>query len=162
LGLLRYIDLAFVQTLDQILRREIDDLDIVGPVEHAVGHGLADADPRDLGNDVIQALDMLDVEGRKNVDAGCDDLLDVEVALGVPAAGRIGVRELVDEYELRAALKDPIEIHLGQQVSLVVDLLPRYLLETFEESLGLAPPVGFDDANDNIDPVAPPGLSGQQ
>ena len=155
LGLLRDIDLALVQPLDQVLGREIDDLDIVGLVEHAVGHGLAHAYPRDLGNDVVQALDMLDIEGREHVDAGGDQLLDVEIALGMPAAGRVGVSELVDQYELRAALEDRVEIHLGQQVTLVVDLLPRDHFETFEQGLGLAPSMGLDDADDDIDPLAP-------
>ena len=132
LGLLRHIDLALVQTLDQILGRKIDDLDIVGLVENAVGHGLAHANPGDLGDDVVEALDMLDIKRRKNVDAGGDDLLDIEIALGMPAAGCVGVGELVDENQLRAALQDRVEIHLGQEVTLVVDLLPRNHLETFE------------------------------
>jgi hypothetical protein len=43
----------------------------------------------------------------------------------MPAAGRVGVSELVDQYELRAALENRVKIHLGQQVTLVVDLLSR-------------------------------------
>ena len=76
------------------------------------------------GDDVVQALDMLDIERREDIDAGGDQLLDIEVALGVPAAGGVGVGELVDENELRAALQDRVEIHLGQEVALVFDLLP--------------------------------------
>ncbi len=89
-------------------------------------------------------------------------LLDVEIALGVPAAGRVGMGEFVDQYELRAALEDRVEIHLGQQVTLVVDLLPRDHFETFEQGLGLAPAMRLDDANDDIDPLTPLGLSRQQ
>src|SRR5262249_49010056 len=53
------------------------------------------------------------------------------------------------------ALQDRVEIHLGQQVTLVVDLLPRDLLEIFEQGLGLLPSMGLDDADDDIDPFAP-------
>ena len=124
LGLLRHIDLALAQALDQILGGEIDDLDVVRLVEDAVGHRLAHADPGDPGDDVVQALDVLDVERREDVDAGGDQLLDIEIALGMPAAGGVGVREFVDEHELRAALQDRVEIHLGQEMALVFDLLP--------------------------------------
>src|SRR5262249_55568176 len=91
-----------------------------------------------------------------------NDLLDVEIALGVPAAGSIGVRELVNQYELRTAPEDRVEVYLGQLVTLVVDLPPRDLFETFEQDLGLAPPMRLDNPDNNIDPVAPPGLSRQQ
>ena len=56
----------------------------------------------DLGHDIVQAFDMLDVERRVDVDAVRQDFLDVEVALGMAAAGRVGVGELVDEDQRRA------------------------------------------------------------
>src|SRR5438270_10040163 len=103
LGLLRHIDLTLAQTLDQIFGREIDDLDIVGLVEDAVGHRLAHPYPGDLGNDVVQALDMLDVERGEDVNPSGDDLLDIEITFGVAAAGGVGMGELVDKNELRPA-----------------------------------------------------------
>ena len=112
LGLLGHIDLAFLQPLDQIVGREVDQLDRVGAVEDRVGHGLAHAHMGDLGDDVVQALDMLDVDGGVDVDAGRQQLLDIEIALGVAAAGRIGMGELVDQRDLRAARDDGVEVHL--------------------------------------------------
>ena len=41
LGLLGDVDLALLQALDQVVGREIDQLDRVGAVEHRVGNGLA-------------------------------------------------------------------------------------------------------------------------
>src|SRR5207248_10859361 len=38
-------------------------------------------------NDVVEALDVLNVEGCEDIDARGDQLLDVEIALGMPAAG---------------------------------------------------------------------------
>ena len=75
-------------------------------VEDRVGHRLAHADAGDLGDHVVQALDVLDVDRRVDVDAGGEQLLDVEIALGMPAARRVGVGELVDQHELRPALQD--------------------------------------------------------
>ena len=121
LGLGRDIDLALAQPLDQVVGREIDHLDLVGAVEDAVRHGLAHADMGDLRDDVVEALDMLDVERRVDVDAGSEQLLDVEIALGMAAAGDVGVRELVDQNEFRPAREDGVEIHLLEHVVLIVD-----------------------------------------
>ena len=76
--------------------REVDELDCIGAVEDGIGHRFADAHASDLRDDVVEALDVLDVEGRIDVDAAIEQLLDVEIALGVPASRRVRVRELVD------------------------------------------------------------------
>ena len=70
LGLLGDVDLALLQTLDQIVGRQVDQLDGVGAIEDGVGHGLAHAHVRDLRDHVVQALDVLDVDRRVDVDAG--------------------------------------------------------------------------------------------
>ena len=54
---------------------------------------------------------MLDVQRRIDVDAGAEQLLDIHVALRMPAAGGIGVGQLVDQNELRTALEDRVEVH---------------------------------------------------
>ena len=46
---------------------------------------------------------MLDVDGRVDVDAGGQQLLDVQLALGMAAARGVGVGELVDQHQLPAA-----------------------------------------------------------
>ena len=104
LGLLGNVDLAFLEALDQVVGRQVDELDGVGAVEDGVGHGLAHAHARDLRHDVVQALDVLDVDGGVDVDAGVQQLLDVLVALGMPAAGDVGVGELVDQDQARPPL----------------------------------------------------------
>ena len=105
----------------QVFRRQVDHLDIVGAVDDRIRHRLAHPDAGDLGDDVVQAFEMLDVERGVDVDAGGQQLLDIHIALGMAAAGRVGVRELVDQHELRAALQDGVEIHLRQHAALVID-----------------------------------------
>ena len=119
LGLLGDVDLALFQALDQVVGGEVDELDGVGAIEDRVRHGLAHADTGDLRHDVVQAFDVLDVERRVDVDALAQQLFDVEIALGVPAAGDIGVGELVDERQVRAARDQGVEIHLLERVILV-------------------------------------------
>ena len=162
LGLLRNIHLAFVQAVDQIVGREIDDLDVVRCFENAVGYGFAHADARDAGDDVVQALDMLDVERCEDIDAGGDQLLDIKIALGMTASRRVAVRQLVDQHELRATLEDRVEVHFGEAVAFVVDLAAGNDFEAGEQRLGLATTVGFDDTNNDIDPLAPLRLRRKQ
>ena len=147
------VDLALLQALDQVVGGDVDDLDVVGAVDDRVGYGLADADAGDLGDDVVEALDVLDVDGGVDIDAGGEQLLDVEVALGVAAAGGVGVGKLVDEDEFRAAHKESFEIHLLEHPALVVDLAPRDHLEAAHQRSGLGAAVGFDDADHDIDAV---------
>ena len=85
---------------------------ISAAVEHAVRHRLAHPDAGDLGDDVVQALEVLDVHRGPDVDAGRQQLLDVLPALRVPAAGRVAVGELVDQRQLRAAREQRVEVHL--------------------------------------------------
>ena len=110
-----------LRPLDQVVGRDVDHLDVVGALEDRVRHRLAHPDAGDPGDDVVQALDVLDVQRRVDVDAGGEQLLDVLVALGVAAAGGVGVGELVDERERGAAGEDRVEVHLLERPALVVD-----------------------------------------
>ena len=69
LGLFGDVDLALFEPLDQIVRRQIDQLDRVGPVEDRIRHRLAHPHMGDLRDDVVEAFDVLDIDGRIDVDA---------------------------------------------------------------------------------------------
>src|SRR5262245_6047578 len=157
LGLLGHVDLALLQALDQIVWREIDELDGVGAIEHRVRHGLAHAHMRDLRDHVVEALDMLDIDGGINVDSVSEQLFDVEVALGMAAAGHVGVGEFVDQHDLGVASDDGVEIHLLERLSAVFEPPAGNDLEPFEQGLRFLAPVGFDDTDDDIVAVLLPG-----
>ena len=80
LRLIGDVDLAFPQALDQRLGRQIDQLDLVGVLKHAVGHGFPHPDAGDAFDDVVQAFQMLDVQRGQDVDAGFEDFLHVLVS----------------------------------------------------------------------------------
>ncbi len=122
LGLVRDVDLAVLQPLDQVLRGEVDDLDVVRPVDDRVRHRFAHADAGDACDHVVQALDVLDVERGVDVDPGRQHLLHVEEALGMPAVRSIGVGQLVDQHQPGAAGKHRIEVHLVHGPAPVVHL----------------------------------------
>ena len=150
LGLLRHVDLALLQALDQVVRREVDKLDGVGAVEDRVGYGLAHADAGDLRHDIVQAFDVLDVERRVDVDALAQQLFDIEIALGMPAARGIGMGEFIDERQVWAARDERVEIHLLERVILVRDGAARNDLQAVEQGLGLFAAVRLDHADDHV------------
>ena len=148
--LLGHVDLALLQTLQQLRRRQVHHLDLAGLVQHAVGHRLADRDAGDLRHHVVQTLEVLDVHRGVDVDAGGQQLLDVVVALGMARAGRVGVRQLVHQRELGSPRQHGIHVHLGQRGAAIGDLPARDHLELGQQRLGLRPAVGLDVADHHV------------
>ena len=105
LGLLRQVDLAGLQPLEQLVGRQVDHHHLVGLVEQPVGHRLPDADAGDAADDVVQALQVLHVHRRPDVDAGVEQLLHVLPALGVARARRVAVRQLVEQHQRLGVLR---------------------------------------------------------
>ncbi len=147
--LVRDVDLALLEPTDQLVRRKVDDLDL-GAVEHAVGHRLAHAHLGEAGDDVVEALDVLDVERGVDVDPGVEQFHDVLPALRMAAAFGVGVRELVHQRERGTPGEDRVDVHLFQLVAAIGDVTPREDLERLEQGPGLGAAVGFDDRDDDI------------
>ena len=97
---------ALAQPAQQRLGRDVDEHDLVGLLQRLVGQRLAHTHAAVLGRAVVERLQVLDVERREDVDAGLEHVLDVLVALAVLDPGRVGVRELVDQAQLRRAGED--------------------------------------------------------
>ena len=119
--LLGVVDRASLQPVDERVGRQVDELDLVGLVEHAIGHRLAHAHAGDLADGVVEALEVLDVDGREHVDAGVEELLDGLPALLVRGAGHVGVRELVDEHGRGLARDDRVGVELRERRAVVLD-----------------------------------------
>ena len=117
------VDVAVGEPAPQRFRRDVDELDLVGRADDLVGHLLLLLDAGDLGDDVVEALEVLDVDGRDDGDAGVEQLLDVLPAFGVLAARGVGVGELVDEHHLWLALQHRLDVELGELAAAVLDVL---------------------------------------
>ena len=143
----------------QRLGRQVDEHHLVGVEEQLVGDRLADAHARQLEDAVVEALEVLDVDGRDDVDAGELQHLDVLVTLRARHAGRVGVRELVHEGDLGRARDHRIDVHVAQRHAAVLDLERGDDLQALRHRGGLGPPVGLQPPDDDVLPVAPPLLS---
>ena len=150
LGLPGQIDLAFAQALQQLIGCQIDEDDLVGLVEDVVGNGLEDAQAGDLADDIADAVQVLDIDGRKHVDAGGEQLFDVLPAPGVAGVGRVAVREFVDEDQLGFAGQRRVEVEFGLLVLMSEHGAARQHFKAAEQLLGLWPTVGLDQADENV------------
>ena len=90
----------------------VDQLHLSGGADDLIGNRLALDDPRDALDHIVDGLEMLDVDGRDDVDAGGENLVYVLPAFGVLRARRIRVRQLVHERNLRTTAQHRVEVHL--------------------------------------------------
>ena len=120
------------QPAPQRLWGDVDQLDLVGGAHHLVGHLLLLLDTRDLGDDVVEALQVLDVHCGDHGDARVEKLLDVLPAFGVLTARGVGVGELVDKHDVRVACQHGGHVEFGEAAAAVLDVAGRNDLDAVE------------------------------
>ena len=82
---------------------------------------------------------MLHVESADDVDAGVEQFQHVLIALLVAAEGRVGMRQLIDDRQLWAALENGVEIHLFDNHAAILDTLARHHFESLDQRRGIEP-----------------------
>ena len=93
---------------------------------------------------------MLHVDRREHVDAGVEHVAHVLVALLVLDARRVGVRELVDQAQLRRAREDRRQVHLLDLGVAVAHPPARHQLEVLGLRLVSQPPVRLEVADHDV------------
>ncbi len=144
------VDVAVCHASAQRLRRHVDELDLVGAARDLVRNGFPLADACDRLDHITQRFEMLDVDGRDDVDAGLEQLLHVLPALGVPRARHVRVREFVHERHRGATRQDRVDVHLGEGAAPVLDLAPLDELKAVQHHLSPRPAVVLDEAHDAV------------
>ena len=147
---LRDIDLAVFQPFDQFVGRDVHHLDL-GHLQNRVRYRLSYPNAGEGGDDVVQALHMLDIDGGVDIDTGIEQFLDILIAFGVAAAGRVGVGEFIDQNERWPPFQYGVDVHLAQPMAHMVDRTSGNDLMPHEQRLGLLATVGLHDANHDID-----------
>ena len=144
------VDVAVGHPAPQRLRAHVHQLDLVRRTDHVVRDRLALQDAGDLPGHVVERLQVLDVDGGDDLDAGVEQGLDVLPPLLVPATGHVGVGELIDQHHVRVTRQDGVEVHLLLHRAPVGDLRPRDELQALQLALGPRPTVGLDVADDEV------------
>ena len=147
------VDVAVGQPSPQGLGRHVDQLDLIGGPYGVIGHGLLLADPGDPFDDVVERLEVLDVDGRDDLDAGGEKLLDVLPPLVIARARGVGVSELVDQYEIGPAAQDRVDIHLGDRHAAMLRGATRHDFEVADLLGRPGPSVRLHEADDDVGPA---------
>ena len=147
LRLLRDVHTPGFQARQQLLGGNIDQHHFIRRVEHRVRDGLPDTHIGDPADDIVQALEVLDVERGEDIDARRQQLLDILPALRMPRARRVGMRQLVDQNQRRMPLERAVQIEFGEHPAAMRHALGGQNLEPLEQHRGLGAAMRFDDAD---------------
>ena len=135
--LLRQVNLALLQALQQLIRRQIDQHHLVRQVEQSVRQRFPDLDAGDTADHVVQRFQMLHVDGGVDVDAGGEQFLHILPAFGMTRTGGVGMRQLVHQQQSRLARQRRVQVELLEQVALVGDFPRREHFQPPQECRGL-------------------------
>ena len=124
LDFFRLIDLARFQTVDQVLRRQVDIHHLVGHRQHAVRNPFVNLHTGNLLNLFIEAFDMLDVDCGNDADPRIENLHHVLPPLGIFASFDVGVGQFVNDDDLRMQVDDRLRVHLFKLLALVKEPAP--------------------------------------
>ena len=94
---------------------------------------------------------MLDVDGGVDVDPGVEQIEDVLITLLVARSRNVGVRQLVDDAQLRLARQDRVYVHFLELDAFVGDPPPRDDFEIADLRVGVRPAIGLDETDDDVD-----------
>jgi hypothetical protein len=120
------VDVAVQHPAPQLLRRGVDQLDLVGLAHHPVWHAFANGHPGHVLHLVGDALQVLDVDGGDDADSGAEDIHDILPAFLVLARSRhVRMGELVHEGDLGASAQHGAEVHLLQAAAPVLHHVAR-------------------------------------
>ena len=161
-GLLRHIDFAFAQPLQQLTRRQVDQQQLIGFLDDPVGHRFTHLHPGDTAHLVVEAFEVLNVDRGVDVDARCQQLLHVLPALGMTAAGCIAVGQFIDQHQLGLGREQAIEVHFFKLHAAILRAQHGQLGQTVEQHFGFSAAMGFNHPGQQRDPLTQLGVRGLQ
>jgi hypothetical protein len=138
------------QPAAQRLGVHVDQLDLVGGPDLAVGDRLVLDDPGDPLHHVVERLEVLEVDGGDDVDAGVEQLPDVLPALDVARPGGVGVGQLVHQDQLGVAGQQAVEVHLLDGPPPVVEGAAGEDLQVPDLGVGVGPAVLLHPADHHV------------
>ncbi len=144
LCLVRDVHLPGLEPRQQFVRGDVDQHDFVGGVEYLIGYRLPDAHVGDAANHVVEALQVLNVQGAEDIDAGRQQFIHILPALGMAHARNIGMRQLVDQNQIRMAQQCSVQIEFTQRLAAINDCPRRQDLQALEQRGGFHPAMGLD------------------
>ncbi|MNV61014.1 hypothetical protein D3C71_1535040 [compost metagenome] len=157
-----HVDLAVTQALQQFTRRQVDQQQLVGFLQHPVGQGFTHLNAGDTAHLIVETFKVLDIDGGIHVDPRRKQLLDVLPALGMPAAGGIAVCQFIHQHQFRPGLEQAVEVHFLQHHATVFGAHQGLLRQAGEQRFGLGATMGFHHPGDDFHALTQLGVGGLQ
>ena len=159
--LLLAVDLTAGEADTQRVGGEVHQLDLVGVTQHLIRHRLKLARTGDGRDHVVERLQMLDVHGGDDVDAGIQQRVHIVPALcrfGSAATVRgllthHGVRQLVDKDDLRVRFQRRFKVQFRVIATPVRNRFAGQRRQSLGELTGTFAPVVLHDANQYVAPA---------
>ena len=108
--LLRHIDADGVLLHDELGRVDVDELELVGLVQHVVGNQLGGHLYAERGHVVAFVLEVGHQQGRIDVDTGSQQLLGVLVTHAVARADGVHLGKAAKDRHVRASFEDAVHV----------------------------------------------------
>ncbi|MNO58261.1 hypothetical protein D3C76_488160 [compost metagenome] len=160
--LLRHVHLAFAQAFEQLAGRQVDQYQFESFLQHPVRQGFTHLHAGDVADLVVEALQVLHVDGGVDVDAGGEQFLHVLPALGMAAAGCVGVRQLVNQGQGWRRAEQAVQVHFFKRDAAVIAAQQWLLGHAAEQRFGFGAAVGLDHPGQHLHALALLGVGGLQ
>jgi len=150
IGALAQIHLALGQPATELLRRQIDQLDGIGLIQDGIRHGLAHRAAGKAAHQIHPAFEMLHIERGVDVNARVEQFDHILVALGVAAAGHIGMGQFIHQRQLRATRQQTVEVQFLQQHAAIFEFAARQNGQPRQQRLSLHAPMRLHQSHHHI------------
>ncbi len=141
------VNLALFQPLTQVVRRQVHQHHFIGGIEKRVRHGFAGH----AADHVVEAFQMLHVDGGHHVDAGIQQLVDILPAFGMARATGVAVRQLIHQDHRRMTGQGSIKIEL--RVAMLAGGATRQQRQAVKQLRRFGPVMGLHHADQHLQPL---------
>ena len=139
-----------LKAFHKLIRFNIHQLNLIGPVKHMIRDSLIDRNACDGRHQIVERLQMLHIHRGIDVDPGLEQLFHILIPLCVPAPLGIAVGQFVYQNKLRFPLQRPVQVKLFQLDSAIRYLFAGQNLQPFQECQRIWPGVRLHIAYYNI------------
>ena len=115
------IYLAGLESREQFIGRDIDQHNFICFIKHGIGQRFGNADSRDATDHIVQALQMLHIDGRKDIDACAQQFIDVLPAFRMTRAGRIRVRQFIHQDQCGMPREGGVDIEFTDRLAPMIN-----------------------------------------
>ena len=146
----RRINIAAPHARLQGFRGHVDQDNLIRSVQYPVGNCFANADAGDVVYRGSQALYMLDIERRHDINPVLQDFQNILIALFVLAAWDICVGELIDQHHLRFSRQHSVQVQFFKRSALIFHAAGGDGLQLLGQLDDAGALVRFDESDDYI------------